>query len=595
MIQQYLNILRRWVWLLVVAMLSSGTAAYIVTKNQPPTYEAQSRLIVGPGIDSINPDLNALRTGGQLMRTYAELATTRPVLESVVDELQIGLTSDLLKKMISVSTNEDTQILSVQVRGSDAAQVVVIANAVANKIVSLSPSGEGTSSNQVKSDLQVQIQEIKDSIDQNKVTIQEIEDRVVNTVSVEEKRLLFEQLSQVRVQQTDAQRILASLYESYQSSNTNQIKIIELAVTAEEADSHLLATTLMAAIAGIILTLTLVLGFEYFDDTIRTVGELAYAAGIPVLATIAKYKRLQGAGRERFIVHALPDSRAAESYRVLSSKLLLSRFQKEVANTLPHQQSKMLPEAEGGSATTKSTLQSVVISGTQADENVGEVAANLAVLLAQTGHRVILVDAYLHRPSIHRLFGIPEQRGLADILLLRNLAPKSVIRQLRTLATPFTDEGTEQDRYTMTQSALHERAALVSVDWVPGLQILPSGAQPTNPFELLVSPHMADLIQSLEKQADLVIIAASPLLSSADSLILASRANGVAIVARSGKTRRDTLKEIVNALNSLNANILGTILNHNQEGDLATPIKRSGTSPFSNRRDQQAQQSTVSA
>ena len=545
----------------MLAGLGSGAVAYVVIKDQPPTYEAQSRLIVGPGIDSINPDLNALRTGGQLMRTYAELATTRPVLESVSAELQTDLSSDTLKKMISVRTNEDTQILSVLVRGGDPAQIVTVANAVASKIVNLSPGGEGAGSSQVKAELQGQIQEVKDSLEQNKTTIKQLEDRVLSASDIEDKRLLLEQLNQVRVQQTDAQRILASLYESYQSSNTNQIKIIELAVVAEESDNNLLATALMAVIAGVILTLTLVLIFEYFDDTIRAVGDLVYTTNLPVLATIAKYKRLQGVGRERFVVHALPDSRTAESYRVLSSKLLLSRFQKE---------------SESVSGITESSLHSVVISGTQANENVGEIAANLAVLLAQTGHRVILVDAYLHRPSIHRLFGIPEQRGLADILLMRNLAPKSVIQQLRNSAAVVQNEGAESTRNAMIQSTLHETTALVSVEWAPGLQILPSGAQPTNPFELLVSPHMDDLVKSLEKQADLVIIAASPLLSSADSLILASRADGVVIVARSGKTRRDTLKEIVNALHSLQADILGTILDHHQSSDLLTTARRSG-------------------
>lgn len=543
----------------MLAGLASGAVAYVVIKDQPPTYEAQSRLLVGPGIDSINPDLNALRTAAQLMRTYAELATTRPVLESVSTELQSSLSSDTLKKMITIKTNEDTQILSVQVLGGDPAQVVTVANAVAQKIINLSPGGENAGSSQVKAELQGQIQEVKDSIEQNKATIKQLEERVLNASDIEDKRLLLEQLNQVRVQQTDAQRILASLYESYQSSSTNQIKVIELSVTAEETDNHLLATALMAAIAGVILTLTLVLVFEYFDDTIRAVGDLTYTTSLPVLATIAKYKRLQGFGRERFVVHALPDSRTAESYRLLSSKLLLSRFQKEI---------------EGSSGATESTLHSVVISGTQANENVGEIAANLAVLLAQTGHRVILVDAFLHRPSIHRLFGIPEQRGLADILLMRNLAPKSVIQQLRN--STATGEGAEQTRSAMIQSTLHETAALVSVEWAPGLQILPSGAQPTNPFELLVSPHMDDLVKSLEKQADLVIIAASPLLSSADSLILASRADGVVIVARSGKTRRDTLKEIVNALHSLQANILGTILDHHQSGDTPMLAKRSG-------------------
>lgn len=592
MIQQYLNIVQRWLWLLILASIGCGAVAYSVTSAKPAVYEATSRLIVGPGISGVNPDLNAFRAGGQLMRTYAELATTRPVLESVATELQSQLNSEKLKEMISVKTDDLTQILSVRVRGNDADQVVTIANAVANHIVSLSPAGDSLPADQVKANVQAQIQEIKSNIDHNKEALKQIEEQSDKAISVEEKRLLFDQLNQIRTQQTDLQRILAALYDSYKSSDTNQTKVIELAIHADKAASTLLLATIIAALAGFIVTLTLVFGFEYFNDTIRTISDLAYAVNIPVLATIVKHKRLQGVGRERFVVHALPDSRAVESYRVLSSKLLLSRFQDKTAQPLPQLQT----QGNGTGAMeqmTQSLLRSIVISGTQANENISEIAANLAVVLAQTGHRVILVDAYLHRPSIHHLFGIQEQRGLADILLLRNLAPQSMIKQLRQMQQPMESETSE--RTNMVSHDLHENAVLASVEWAPGLQILTSGTQPANPFELLVSPHMADLIKSLERQADLVIIAASPLLASADSLILASRADGVLIAARSDKTRRDTLKEIVSVLNSLNAHILGTVLNQQQEDNSIMPTAKAGNVPTLTVKRKQQTRSAISA
>ncbi|MBX3011404.1 MAG: hypothetical protein KF832_07840 [Caldilineaceae bacterium] len=576
----------------MLAGIGSGLLAYTVTEQQPPVYEASTRMIVGPGIDSLNPDLNELRTAEQLMRIYADLATTRPVLESVVEELQLPMSSDSLKKMVEVKTNTSTQILDVNIRGGDAEQVVVIANALANKILSLSPAGGGVTPAELKADIQAQIDELKTTITQNQETIKQLETRQSTIISLDERRLLLDQLSQLRTRQSDNQRTLATLYEAYQESNTNQIKIIELAVAGEEVDAKLLLTTLMAAVAGVILTLTLVLVFEFFDDTIRTITDLAYTTGIPILATLNKHKRLQGAGRDRFVVHALPDSRVAEGYRVLSSKLLLSRFQHETSSAVAIQQNYVALTAEGAPQPIEPTMRSVVISGTQANENVSEIAANLAVLLAQTGHRIILVDAYLHRPSIHRLFGLPEQRGLADILLLRNLAPRAVIRQLRHPLTKAVKEEVEpartaESRPNDMKSDLQETAALVSVDWAPGLQILTSGAQPPNPFELLVSPHMADLIKSLEKQADLVIIAASPLLASADSLILASRADGVVIVTSEGKTRRDTLKEIVLSLQGLHANILGTILDQQPRRDLLLPVQ-SGLPYFTDRRERQS-------
>jgi len=99
---------------------------------------------------------------------------------------------------------------------------------------------------------------------------------------------------------------------------------------------------------------------------------------------------------------------------------------------------------------------------------------------------------------------------------------------------------------------------------VPNLSILPSGPIPPNPFELLVSTRMATLIKELESQADIVLVATSPLLSFADSLILASRVDGVVILLRSGTATRDMVRDTVESLRSLNARIIGTIFDYNR-------------------------------
>ncbi|MEZ4870519.1 MAG: hypothetical protein R3C14_54825 [Caldilineaceae bacterium] len=592
MIQQYWSIIRRWFWLLILAFLAAALTAFSIGRNQATIYETSARLIVGPGIDSPNPGLNDLRTSGQLMRTYAELALTRPNLQSVITELQLPLDFESLSKMVDIVVNETTQILSIRVRGSNAQEAVDIANAVAMMIVRLSPGGAVQANGQARSDIQTQMEEAQQRVDESEVAVAKLDAQWQAATTIEQKNSLAEELTQARTQLADAQRLLASLTELSQNSNTNQVKVIELAVNAKAVDSNLLLITALAGIAGFILALTVVLGLGYFDDTIRTVDDFAFMSDLPILATLAKHKRLSGVGRERLVVHALPESRVVENYRVLSIKLLLSGFQNKGAEGQPANLNLVDPTGTVQAIAAKSTLRSVLISGTQANEDVSEIASNLAVLLAQTGYRVILVDAYLHRPAIHHLFGIQERRGLADILLLRNLAPKATISHLRNL--PPTPIGDAAQLIHVPDAELQESAALVNVDWAPGLQLLVSGSQPTNPFELLVSPHMADLIKRLEKQADLVLIAASPLLSSADSLILASRVDGVVIVARAGKTRRETIKEIVASMRSLNANILGAILNHHQSNDTPTRKQRKSVGPLTQPRTQKAQSAVPS-
>ena len=78
--EQRINIILRWLWLLILATLGAGLAAFWYGTQQAVVYEASVRLIVGPGVDGLSPDLNDLRAGAQLMETYSELATTRPIL-----------------------------------------------------------------------------------------------------------------------------------------------------------------------------------------------------------------------------------------------------------------------------------------------------------------------------------------------------------------------------------------------------------------------------------------------------------------------------------------------------------------------------------
>jgi capsular exopolysaccharide synthesis family protein len=208
-----------------------------------------------------------------------------------------------------------------------------------------------------------------------------------------------------------------------------------------------------------------------------------------------------------------PSSPAAENYRMLGTKLLHSGDYR--------------------------TLRSVLLSTAGPSGDTGELAANLAVVLAQTGSRVVLVDANLHHPTIGQLFNASGRTGLTDIL---------------------TGQAAELE--------------LTPVEWAPGLSILPSGSVTYDSFALLASPRMAQLLGQLEKMADMVIVVASPVLSFADSLFLTTNVDGVILVARSGKTQGDMIHSAVASLRLVGAAILGTVLLNSRRGSvrMATPI-----------------------
>ncbi len=556
---KYVRIVLRWAWLFILAAGLAGAASYWVGKQQPTVYEARARLIVGPGIDSPNPDLNALRTGSQLMQTYAKLATTRPVLEAVINELGLETTPEILKKTIRIKTDQETQILTVVVEDTDPIRAANIANAEAEMLVRLSSAAVSTR-DQVREQIVSEIARLEEIVSATEARIRELEaelaaleeeeanpdpelQEIIQTTENRIKQLeellrttqditaqqliqdqitrerarLFEiqqardqqrqflmnQLTQERARLTDAHRTLAQLYASLQESTTNQVKIVAPAVTGYPAASQLRLRALMGAVGGLILALFVVLAFEYLDTSIQDEKDLERAAGVPMLGSIAAHRTLTGSGQKRLIVQAHPDSQAAENYRMLGTKLQF--------------------------ASQSNNVRTVMLSSTTAnDATTGELALNLAAALAEMGSRVILVDANVRYPTLSTLLGLPEETpGLTDMLTEDSQTP---------VAT--------------------------RVEWLPELAVVPTGPVSAESFKLLASARMTRFLECLQEQADFVLVVAPPLLAFADSLILASRVDGVVLVAYKGETLRESVGEAVRQLHSLGVHVVGAVLSY---------------------------------
>lgn len=169
-------------------------------------------------------------------------------------------------------------------------------------------------------------------------------------------------------------------------------------------------------------------------------------------------------------------------------------------------------------------IRTLVVTSPTANEGKSVTAANLAVTMAQGGRRTILVDCDLRRPSLHTLFGIDNAAGLTTMIL---------------------DEGQE--------------APLLPVG-VDNLYLLPSGPQPPNPADLLGSRQVERVLESLLQRADILLIDAPPVLGFSDAVILGARADGVLLVLRAGKTRREDAEQAKAQLERANVRIVGATL-----------------------------------
>ncbi|HKZ80690.1 MAG TPA: Wzz/FepE/Etk N-terminal domain-containing protein [Pyrinomonadaceae bacterium] len=514
-LRRYITVVIRWWWLIIVAVAVTSAIGYEVSRRQPRVYQASTTLVVGQSIQIANLERRDIEASQLVAQTFADIVRRQPVLQGAVERLSLNETWQALRRRVQGNLVEGTQLLEISVEADSPGEAEIIADEIAHQLILQSPTSQQIPETDARLEfVRQRLESLEANIEAGQSKLVNLEATMAAASSIETKQELQGQIVAM-------ERLIADWQTSYTQlllfsedrQMPNYLAVVEAAQAAPTPiRPRILLNTLLAGAVGLFLALLVAFAFEHLNDAVKSAEDWVQVAGAPVLGSIASYKTPRGAGRRRLIVQAQPRSRAAENYRVLATtKLLFSK--------------------SGDRSSHVVLLRSLLISTSQVDNDIGEVevAANLAVTLTQTGSQVILVDANLRRPTLGQLFGIVERGGLTDVLTGRSALPE-----------------------------------LVSVDWAPGLSILPTGPVASDdPFELLASPRAVSLVQQLSSQADLVIILASPVLSFADSLILASSVDGVMLVERSGATRRKDASNAAQRLHALGADIVGAIL---QEG-----------------------------
>jgi capsular exopolysaccharide synthesis family protein len=240
------------------------------------------------------------------------------------------------------------------------------------------------------------------------------------------------------------------------------------------------------------------------DDTIKTPQDVERATGLTTLGAIS---RIQGETVADKLVAALhPKSPISEAYRVMRTNLQFASLDKPI--------------------------RSLLITSPNPGEGKSTTLANLGIVLAQSGKRVVLVDTDLRRPVQHKAFGLPNKQGLTDVLLLDELALDGHLQPTA----------------------------------VPGLRVLTTGPLPPNPSELLGSARMGQLIKALEQEADVVLFDTPPALPVTDAAVLATQTDAVLMVMDAGQTRRGLAGVAVENLKQVGANLVGVALNRLMPG-----------------------------
>lgn len=297
----------------------------------------------------------------------------------------------------------------------------------------------------------------------------------------------------------DLQNAQSSL-ESQLASRSRTFEIVDPAIVpVRPTNRNWVRIMLLAFAAALSAAVTAVLFIEYQDQTLRTAQQIEKALGLQVLGSIPLFDRDDASGlAERLIENE--DSPINDAFTALRTRLLFS-----------------------GSL---HSIQTVLFSSASANEGKSTVCVNLASALALAGKRVCIIDADLRKPQQHRFFGEAKSPGLSDYVSRNESADQLLIE---------TD--------------------------IPGLHLIPAGEYGSNARDLLSSPLIGDLLESLKQRFDYVFIDSAPLLATSEPAVLSTFTDTTLIVTRSGKLTPTELDAAIDNVKRAGGSIFAIVLN----------------------------------
>ncbi len=306
---------------------------------------------------------------------------------------------------------------------------------------------------------------------------------------------------------------------------TNNISIIDKAGVPSRKFKPSLKTNLaFGLLFGLLLGMGIAFLRDFIDDSIKDSDTLEKISGLPVLTQLPN---IENVTPKKLALHTAlePRSTLAEAIRSLRTSLRFS--------------------------TRSGSPQSIFITSSAAAEGKSTIALNLATAYAQAGSNVLLIDADLRKPSIHKLLELENSNGLTNYLA-----------------------STDSVHGDISHNCM-----------IKNLSVISSGPIPPDPVELLSGNKMIELLETASQQYDHIIIDGPPILGLADALVLSNLSDATIVAIEAGKTRKVTLLDGLKRLERANANIIGSVLtkisksvnpNYNPAYYSYTPIQKSG-------------------
>lgn len=524
-VQRVVRLLRRWWPVLVVGTLLAAGASYVVSKAQPKVYQATAILEVYPGLDtpSGGNNFNDIQAAWALAGADAQLIKTTVFAEAALARIQRQLHHHLdagaLVKNTTATAAPQSYLINLAVRAAGPDDAALLAQAMADAFVKADQQKRIGGLTSYLNNINRAI--TRSTNDLANATYRQTQLSRKGALTSADQTLNGELTYQISKDQStladlQAQRTIVQVQQASPGATTS------VAQPAQAPPDPIAPRTSVNVLVAAVLALLALLGIAVLTDALdtrpRSAPDVAAALELPLAGTISPASPAL-AGAALVALHD-PTSPATDEYRYLRTTLGLGTDPEHAA-----------------------TARTLALAGASSRSGTSTVAANLAVVTARAGTRVILVDADLRHPALHTLFVVPDAAGLATLL---------------------RDGG--------------DPATLLQTTPVPGLRLLTAGPAAATAVDLLDSARMRAELASLGALADLVVVDTG-VATLPDTAALARLADGTLLVARLGADDRTGLATAANRLRLAGTRLEGVIVTSFKGGRAPGRARRQVVTP----------------
>jgi polysaccharide biosynthesis transport protein len=546
-------------WIILAAVITPLLVVGIGMSRVRPTYSATATLriaVAQNGVASYSEYIYADR----LLNTYVKFANSLPVQTELMQRLGLVETPVYL-----VQTIQTTELLDITAESQDPAMAARIANELAQILVENSDkvfTGAGITALDL---IRQEITRVDTNLRQAKLDYQ-------NLVVQSAQSPGMADIDQATKNIDRNQKLYDSLLQQYEQARIDQMfrenaaSIENPAVIPTRPDKpNKVLNLALAGVAGLLGGIGLTFLFENLDTRLYSSQQIEEATGNACLLG-----GVPGVPRKNLFTPSTSSTPLREAFSHVRAHLMLN-------------------------GRTYIGLKTVLVTSARAREGKSVVTANLAFALAQSGKQVVIVDANMRTPQMHKIFHLPNTSGLSDYLvgnIAAAQAPKTVkaeaapeaaqeaapvempeavaiaggVYETRLIDLPepvAPEEGGFETRIDFADEmpVRADPEPLVQPTVVPGVFLLSSGPVPSNPSDLISSPKMGDLIRKLSEQYDMVLIDSASLLAFADAAVLTPYVEEVILVVSRKMARESSVRAAAKQLGDVGAKAVHVIVN----------------------------------